>query len=118
MSLQSKLKIESVGLFAAAVFYAVVGVISFVVLASDIGLIHIGIIGVFSLITAYGLLRRRIWAVWFVAVLFLLATTVSAYTLYLLAGRDPALDVSMILYFALTWIFTGYVAVKRKALET
>jgi hypothetical protein len=118
MSLRSKLKIENVGLFAAAVFYAAVGIISFIVLSSDIGLIHIGIIGIFSLITAYGLLRRRVWSIWFVATLFLVATTVSAYTLYLLAGRDPTLDVSMIFYFVLTWVFTAYVAVKRKALET
>ena len=118
MSLRSKLKVENVGLFVVSVFYAVVGVISFVVLSSDVGLIHIGIIGIFSLITAYGLFRRRVWSIWFVATLLLLATTVSIYTLYFLAGRDSFLDVSMILYFILTWVFTAYVVVKRKTLGT
>jgi len=118
MSLRSKLKPENIGLFAAGVFYAVVGIVSLVVLSSDVGLVHMGIIGVFSLITAYGLFTRRVWTIWFVVVLFFVATTVSAYTLYLLAGRDVALDVSMILYLALTWFFTVYTAAKRKALET
>lgn len=117
MSLRSKLKLDDIGLLAAVVFYAAVGIVSFVVLFSDIQLVHIAIIGTFSLITAYGLFTRRVWTIWFVATLFFVATTVSGYTLYLLAGRDAALDVSMLLYLALTWIFTAYVAAKRKVLE-
>jgi hypothetical protein len=119
MSLKSKLKIENVGMFTAFVFYAIVGIICFAVLAMvDFGLIHIGIVGVLSLITAYGLLRSRVWAIWVVVALFFIATTFSAYTLYSAFQKDLFLDVSMIAYLILTWIFTAYTATNRKALES
>jgi len=89
MSLKSKLKIENVGMFAAFVFYAVVGIICFAVLAIvDFSLVHIGIIGILSLITAYGLLRSRAWTLWVVVALLFIATTFSAYTLYFAFEKD------------------------------
>lgn len=119
MSLRSKLKVESVGYFAAFVFYAVVGIICFAVLAIvDFGLIHIGIIGILSLITAYGLLKSRAWTLWVVIALLFIATTFSAYTLYFAFEKDLLLDVGMIAYLIFTWVFTGYAAAKRKALES
>jgi len=118
MSLGSKLKIESKGMFTAFVFYAVVGIICFIFLAMDFGMIHIGIIGIFSLITAYGLFRKRVWTIWFVAMLFFIVTTFSAYNLYHLLGKDLILDISMIAYLILTWVFTAYTATKRKTLES
>lgn len=118
MSLKSKLKIESVGIFAAFVFYAIVGIICFAVLATvDFSLIHIGIIGVLSLITAYGLFKKRIWSLWVVIVLFFIATTFSAYMLYY-TFWNTFLDVSMFAYLILTWFFTAYTAAKRKTLES
>jgi hypothetical protein len=118
MSLKSKLKVESVGMFAAFVFYAVVGIICFVELPMTNFPPHIGIIGILSLITAYGLLKSRIWALWVVISLLFIATTSSAYTLYFAFEKDVLLDVSMIAYLILTWVFTTYTATKRKALET
>ena len=119
MSLKSKLKIENIGMFTAFVFYAIVGIICFAVLSMvDFGLIHIGIIGILSLITAYGLLKSRVWAIWVVATLFFIATTFSAYTLYSAFQKDLFLDVSMIAYLLLTWIFTAYTVANRKALES
>jgi hypothetical protein len=119
MSLKSKLKIESVGMFAAFVFYAVVGITCFAVLTIvDFSLIHIGIIGILSLITAYGLLKSRAWALWVVVALLFIATTFSAYTLYFAFEEDLLLDVSMIAYLIFTWVFTTYTAAKRKALES
>jgi hypothetical protein len=118
MSLKSKLKIESVGMFASFVFYAVVGITCFAVLAIvDFSLIHVGIIGILSLITAYGLLRSRAWALWVVVALLFIATTFSAYTLYFAFEKDVVLDVSMIAYLIFTWVFTVYTAAKRKTLE-
>jgi hypothetical protein len=117
MPLKSKLKIESKGMFAAFVFYAVVGIICFIVLALDFRMIHIGIIGTFSLITAYGLLRKRVWTIWFVAMLFFIVTTFSAYNLYYFLGKDLILDISMIAYLILTWVFTAYTGAKRKIFE-
>jgi len=118
MSLRSKLKVESVGMFVAFVFYAVVGIICFAALAIvDFSLIHVGIIGILSLITAYGLLKSRVWTLWVVIALFFIATTFSAYTLYFAFEKDVLLDVSMIAYLIFTWVFTAYTAAKRKTLE-
>ena len=119
MSLKSKLKIENVGMFAAFVFYAVVGIICFAVLAIvDFSLVHIGIIGILSLITAYGLLRSRAWTLWVVVALLFIATTFSAYTFYFAFEKDVLLDVGMIAYLLFTWVFTAYTAAKRKTLES
>jgi len=119
MSLKSKLKIENVGMFVAFVFYAVVGIICFAVLAIvDFSLVHIGIIGILSLITAYGLLRSRAWTLWVVVALLFIATTFSAYTFYFAFEKYVLLDVGMIAYLLFTWVFTAYTAAKRKTLES
>jgi len=119
MSLKSKLKIENVEMFAALVFYAIVGIVCFATLAIvDFRLIHIGIIGTLSLITAYGLFKKRVWTLWVVVALFFIATTSSVYTLYKALGKNLLLDISMIVYLILTWVFTAYTATKRKILES
>jgi len=118
MALKSKLKIESVGMFAAFVFYAIVGIFSLAVLAtSNFELIHIGLIGILNLISAYGLFKKRVWAFWVVVALFFIATTFSASMLYYAFGSDILLDIGAIAYLILTWIFTAYTATKRKTLE-
>lgn len=119
MSLKSKLKVESVGMFAAFLFYAIVGITCFALLAIvDFSLIHIGIIGILSLITAYGLLKSRAWTLWVVIALLFIATTFSAYTLYFAFEKNLLLDVGMIAYLIFTWVFTAYTAAKRKTLES
>jgi small-conductance mechanosensitive channel len=117
MSFRSKLKIDNVGMFVALLFYAVVGIISFAALPMAGFPPHIGIIGILSLLTAYGLFRKRAWTIWFVVILFLTATTFSVITLYYYLGTDLILDISMIAYLVLTWVFTSYIADKRKTLE-
>ena len=116
MSLKSRLKIESVGMFVALIFYAVAGIILLAVLPLANFPPHIGIIGILSLLTAYGLFGKRAWTIWFVIIVFLVGTTFSVATLYF--GRDLLLDISMIAYLILTWIFTAYVTNKRKTLES
>ena len=119
MSLRSKLKVESVGMFVAFIFYAVVGITCFAVLALvDFSLVHIGIIGILSLITAYGLLKSRAWTLWVVIALLFIATTFSAYTLYFAFEKNLLLDVGTIAYLVLTWVFTAYTAAKRNTLES
>jgi hypothetical protein len=118
MTLRSKLKMENIGMFSALAFYAVVGVICLAVLPMAGFPPHIGIIGILSLITAYGLFRKRVWTIWLVVMLFFVATAFSAYTLYYFLGKDILLDISMIVYFILTWVFTVYVAAKRRTLES
>lgn len=118
MSLKSKLKIESVGMFTAFIFYALVGIICFVALPITNFPPHIGIIGILSLITTYGLFKKRVWTIWIVVALFFIATTFSAFMLYYTFGQNILLNVIVIAYFILTWIFTAYTAAKRKTLES
>jgi hypothetical protein len=112
------LKIENAGMLASFVFYVVAGIICFIVLAMDFRLVHIGIIGIFSLITAYGLFKKRAWTIWLVIMLFLITTTFSTTMLYYYAGKDLVLDLSVTAYLILTWVFTAYTAIKRKTLES
>ncbi|MEM3010952.1 MAG: hypothetical protein QXE76_04000, partial [Candidatus Bathyarchaeia archaeon] len=77
----------------------------------------IGLLGIISLATAYGLIRRRRWALWSVFVLFFTNTTFAISMLYYIVGGDILIDAAMILYLALTWIATVYLAARRKKLE-
>lgn len=118
MGLKSKLKVEDGGIFAASIFNAVVGVLCLVVLVLlDFGLIHIGLLGITSLATAYGLFQRRTWALWSLVTVAFMATVFALSMLYYTMGIDILLDAAMIAYMVLTWIFTGYVASKRGKLE-
>ncbi|MGQ9530337.1 MAG: hypothetical protein ACUVQX_02495 [Candidatus Bathycorpusculaceae bacterium] len=117
MSIKSKLKIGNVGISLALAFYAVVGIVCFVVLPMANFPPHIGIIGILSLITAYGLFKKRVWSVWLMVMLLFIATTFSACTLYSYFGKDILLDISVVAYLILTWIFTIYIAAKRKVFQ-
>lgn len=118
MSLKSKLKVESLGMFATLIFYAIVGIICFVAFPMANFPPHIGVIGLLSLITVYGLFKSRVWALWVVITLFFIATTFSAYMLYSVFQKNLLFDISMIIYLVLTWFFTAYTATKRKTLES
>lgn len=118
MSPKFKLEKENIGLAAAFIFYVVVGIVCFVFLPIGNYPPHIGIIGIFSLLSAYGLFKKRVWAIWLIVVLFFVATTFSAAMLYYTLGRDILLNVIMFAYLILTWVFTAYVATKRENLET
>lgn len=116
MSIKSKLKIESTGMFLASVFYLVAGVLCFYLLATNPSLIHVGIIGILSIITAYGALSKRFWTFWTAIILFFMVTMFSATMLYYFFGANTLLDLSFVAYLILTWIATAYLASKRKNL--
>ena len=118
MSIRSKLKIENKGIFATSVFYAVIGIIFLVLLPLTSFPPHIAVIALFSLIAAYGMFRKRSWAIWLVVILFFVANTFSAYMLYYSLLKDYLLGLGVVVYLILTWVFTAYVATKRKNLET
>lgn len=118
MSIKSKIKMEDIGVFLALAFYAVVGIVCFVVLPLANFPPHIGIMGILSLITAYGLFKKRVWAVWLVVMLLFIATTFSAFMLYYWFGKDFIFDISMFAYLILTWVFTAYIVAKRKIFES
>lgn len=119
MSFKSKLKIEDAGIFAAVAFYMVVGIICFAVLAVvDFRLVHIGVIGILSLISAYGLFMKRNWSIWLIVMLFFISTTFSVYTLYYFGLQDLIFSLSIIAYLILTWVFAAYTTAKRTMLES
>jgi len=119
MSFGSKLRTENIGALAAVAFYVIVGIICFAALVFvDFRLVHMGMIGILSFITAFGLFMKRSWSIWLVVALFFIATTFSAYTLYYFGLQYPILGLSLIAYLILTWVFTVYSAAKRKTLES
>lgn len=118
MSLKSSLKIESKAMFATTVFYAVVGLVFLVLLPMSGFPPHVALLGIFSLVTAYGMLRKRAWSFWLVLILFFSGTTFAFFMIYNVLNRDLILGIGMIVYLILTWIFTAYVGAKRNTLET
>ena len=119
MSLASKLNIESKGMFAASIFYAIAGIVFLILLVTAGFPPHLGIIGVFSLIAAYGLFQKRSWSIWLIAILFFVATTFSIYMLhYYLSLSDYLMSLGITAYLVLTWIFSAYAASKRSSLES
>jgi len=117
MSLGSKLRIESWGMFATSAFYAIVGIAFLALLPLSGFPPHVGILGILSLIAAYGMFRKRAWSFWFIIILFFTSTTYSSYVIYSVLTSNYLLGVGMIFYLILTWVFTAYAADKRKVLE-
>ena len=93
VSIGSRLKIENRSMFATSAFYAVAGIIFFVLLVLTNFATHLGIIGIFRLVTANGLFTKRAWTVWFVIILFFVATTFSAFMIYNVLGTDYLLGI-------------------------
>jgi hypothetical protein len=118
VSFASKLKTADVQTLAPAVFYGAAGIILLVMLPLANFPPHIGLTGILSLVTAYGILKKRFWAFWLVVALFAVATTISLYTLYVIAFTNVIVGVSMIVYAVLTWLVTLYIVLKRKPPET
>ena len=117
MSLTSKLKIDNLGSLATTAFYGTAGIIFLVLLALSGFPPHIGLMGITSLIAAYGLLKKRTWAIWLVVALFFVATTFALYTLYFVFATDALATAGMLAYAILTWIFTVYAIAKRERVE-
>src|SRR4030065_2751955 len=82
MSVESKLKIESNPMFLTTIFYAIIGVIFLVALPIEDFQPQLAIIGIFSLLTAYGMFKKRNWSIYFVFILFFTGTAFSAVMLH------------------------------------
>jgi len=124
MTLKSKLKVENPVVLLFSVFYAVAGAAEIFVLAvtNFTAPPHLGVLGLLSLITAYGLFKMRRWSVLLVTALFFLGVTFSATTLYdsiILQTFEGALlfHVALIAYMIMTVVAFIYVAAKRKDFE-
>jgi hypothetical protein len=111
-------KIGNKGMFVTSIFYAAVGIIFLVLLPSTDFAPHIALLGVFSLVTAYGLLRKRAWSFWLVLILFVSGTTFALFMIYDALVNAFLIAIGMIAYLILTWVSTGYAALKRNTLES
>lgn len=116
MSIISTAK-ENKGMLLTSIFFIAAGIISLAILPLTLYPPHLAIIGILSLITAYGLLTKRSWSLYSVVILFLMATTLALYTLYYLFAEDVIVNTTIIAYLILTWIATGHVAARRTKLE-
>jgi uncharacterized membrane protein HdeD (DUF308 family) len=112
MSITSR--IGSKGMFATSVFYAIVGIVFIILLPMSGFAPHIGLMGIISLVTAYGLFTKRTWSFWLVFILFISITTFAALMIYDLMATELLITSVMIILLVLTWIFTGYAMLKRK----
>jgi hypothetical protein len=118
MSKESRFKIESKGMFTSFLFYLIVGIVFLALLPLSNFPPHIGIMGIFSLVTAYGLLMKRNWSIWFIIIMLLVSATFSIYMSYIFLWTNPLLSTIMVAYFVLSLIFTAYTVTKRNTLES
>ena len=117
MPFTSKLRSIELGYVAPIGFYSIVGIIFLATLPFANFPPHIGLTGILSLVTAYGLFKKRFWAIWLVAALFAAATAIALITLYFVAFSNLVASLSMVAYAVLTWVFTLYLAVKSRPAE-
>jgi hypothetical protein len=117
VSFTSKLKTVDFKELAPAIFYGAVGVILLVLLPLANFPPHIGLTGALSIVTAYGILKKRFWALWLIVALLAVATTISLYTLAVTGFSNLVTGLSMVAYAVLTWLVTLYIVLKRKSAE-
>ena len=119
MTVKSKFKVENPAVFIISIFYTIAGIVFLSIFVAD-GLKppHVGIIGVLSLMTTYGVFRKEKWAVWLVFVLFILGNTVGIITLIFTSTWPPEfglwLQLPLIIYLIVTWVISIYVVAKRE----
>ena len=114
MSLITRLRRFNRVEIAALAFYAIAGIALFVYLPLTDFPPQLGLLGVLSLVTVYGIFTKRGWMPWLVFVLFAGVTAFSIFTLYSVGFSNVSLGVSMLVYAVLTWIFTAYILLKRR----
>jgi hypothetical protein len=112
VTLATKLKSLKRIELAALLFYAVTGIIFFVFLPFT-SAPQLGLLGILSLIVAYGLFTKRGWAPWLLFVLFVTANAFSLYTIFAAGFSNAFLGLGMVAYVALTWLFGVYILLRR-----
>ena len=114
LALASRLKnFNRIELLSLA-FYVLSGIILLVFLPFTQYAPQLGLLGILSLIAAYGVFTKRGWAPWLVFVLFIAATTFSLYTLVVAGFSNILLGLSMAGYAVLTWVFAIYLLLIRR----
>ncbi len=124
MTLKSKFKVENPVVFLFSVFYIIAGAVEifYIVTEKFATPPHIGVLGLLSLITAYGLFKMRKWSVLLVTALFFLGITFGATTVYnsvIWQTFEGALllHTALIVYMIILLIAFVYVVAKREKFE-
>ncbi len=115
MALASKLNMKNIPQLASAAFYGLAGIVLIALMALNGFPPDVALLGIVSIVAAYGLFMKRGWALWLVVALFFVASTFALYTLYFVVATDVLATAGMAIYVVLTWIFTALVIMKRKA---
>ncbi|MCW4006231.1 MAG: hypothetical protein NWF04_06510 [Candidatus Bathyarchaeota archaeon] len=110
----SKLGAEGVLPLASVVFYGLAGLIWLVMLPLTGFPPHVGLLGVASVLAAYGLFKKSPWAMWLILVLFVVITAFAGITAVSVIGVDVLTGAGMLVYAVLTWVFTFYAVTHRK----
>jgi hypothetical protein len=108
VSFLSALKNTSIGTLAPVAFYAGVGILFLALLPLANFPPHIGLTGVMSIIAAYGLFKKRVWAPWVVVALFLIALTITGFTIYFILFSNWLVSLGLIVYLILNFYFMYY----------
>ena len=114
VSLASKLKNFNRIELSSLAFYIAAGVILLVCLPLTGYAPQLGLLGILSIIVAYGVFTKQAWAPWLIFILFIGASTFSLYTLIVAGFSNALLGISMVAYVVLTWIFTIYLLLIRR----
>jgi 4-amino-4-deoxy-L-arabinose transferase-like glycosyltransferase len=124
MTLKSKFKVENPVVFLFSIFYIIAGAVEVFYLVTEkfAAPPHIGVLGLLSLITAYGLFKMRKWSVLLVTALFFLGITFGAITLYNSViwrtfEGELLLHTALIAYMIMLLIACVYVVAKREKFE-
>ncbi|MGO8806391.1 MAG: hypothetical protein ACLQO7_07290 [Candidatus Bathyarchaeia archaeon] len=114
LALASRLKnFNRIELLSLA-FYVLSGLILLVSLPFASYAPQLGLLGILSLIVAYGVFTKRGWAPWLIFILFIAATTFSLYTLVVAGFTDALIGLSLLGYLLLTWVFAIYLLLIRR----
>jgi len=113
VSITSKLRSFNRVELASLAFYIASGVVLLVYLPLTGYAPQLGLLGILSVIVAYGVFTKRAWAPWLIFILFVGASTFSLYTLAVAGFSNALLGISMVAYAVLTWIFTIYLLLIR-----
>ncbi len=95
-------------------FYALSGLILLISLPFTDYAPQLGLLGILSLIVAYGVFTKRFWAPYLVFVLFVAASTFALYTLIVAGFTNVLVGLSMLGYLVLTWVFAIYLLLIRR----
>jgi len=114
VSIATKLKSFNRVQLASIAFYAVTGILLLAFLPLTGFPPHLGFLGIVSLITAYSLFTKRVWAQWLVFIMLVTITVFSGVTLFSVGFSNLLVTAMILPYLVLAWVFTVQLLLKRK----